>query len=518
MKYTYITLALAAVTLVSCNDKWDEHYGRPDDAPSISLMEMIAQRSDLSIFAQCVRQTGAAELLSSTTTSTVWAPNNDALSELDLTDSAAVQRVVSNHIAPYSYPSTTASNVAVAMLNGKSMHYTSQSVFNGNPIFQADNRAENGILHVMSMQIPYQYNLREYLETHDDYSHLREFIQRFDEVRFDAQASTLYDSVFVNYNCLLQDRHYGIGHIHDEDSAYTMVLPSNAAWDAAVEHLAPYHVVYNKDAAIADSIQQVQTRLDIVNHLVMRGRIADPATQDSLLTTRGGIIRDAQNYLGSYEREEASNGMMYLAQDQLVMDDSCTWNPVIVVEAEDIDSRTTVPGSTAYIRTTDANSAVHGVSRNSYLEVTSSSLDGGITFNILGVLAGKYDIYCDFIAPEISGASLAAEQTRVQFQLRYQQANGSTKTVNVNSKKDDTLLVGGEDSHGIIPVLAYKAQEFPVSNQFDNMWFADPNNNPADAKATVTLQVKTNVGTTELGKTLMRRFRLDKIRFVPVTE
>ena len=518
MKKLFFSIILIAgiVALSSCNDKWDEHYDSNSQLPSATLMELIDGYSDLSLFSQMVHLSGADSLLNSNQTYTVWAPVNDALKDVDVSDKELCTRIVRNHMARYTYPSSTNTEQAIVLLNGKSKFYTSNSVFGSTQIRQADNRALNGILHVMSGQIPYQYNFLEFLSTHEDYSELYNFISSFDESVYDAEQSTVYDSVFVTYNRLLENINYGIGSIGDEDSVYTMILPDNAAWKKAFDYISPYYTVFSRDEAYADSVQRVQTSLAIVNGLTFRGRITDAASLDSIKTVGGSVIKETDRYLGSYSQQDASNGLMYLANGNLVLDDTCVWNPTIVVEAEDVDSRTTVSGSNAFIRNTDANSPIQGVSGNSYLEVSSSSLDGGVTFNIVGVLAGKYDIYCDFLAPEIDGEKLATEQTRVQFQLRFQSATGSTKTINVNSKSDEVLLVGGEDAHGIISVLAYEGQEFPTSNYYDSMWFADPSNTISSIKANTTLQVKTNVSTSELGKTLVRRFRLDKIRFVPV--
>lgn len=515
-KFIFPIIIIAGILVISsCNDKWDEHYENNSQV-SATLMDLIDESSDLSVFAQMVHLSGADSLLNSNQTYTVWAPVNEALANVDITDKETVTRIVKNHIARYSFPSSTNTEQAIVLLNGKSKFYTNNSVFGSTQIRRADNRALNGILHVMSDQIPYQYNFLEFLSIHEDYSELYNFISSFNESVYDADQSTVYDSVFVNYNRLLENIYYGIGSIDNEDSVYTMILPDNNAWKKAYDYISPYYKVFSRDEAYADSVQRVQTSLAIVNGLTFRGRITDPASLDSLKTVNGSIIRETGRYFDNYEQQDASNGTMYLASGNLVLDDTCVWYPTIVVEAEDVDSRTTVAGSNAFIRNTDVNSAIQGVSGNSYLEVSSSSLDGGVTFNVVGVLAGKYNIYCDFLAPEIDGERLATEQTRVQFQLRYQSETGSTKTVNVNSKSDEVLLVGGEESHGIISVLAYEGQEFPTSNYYDSMWYADPSNTLSSIKANTTLQVKTNVSTSELGKTLVRRFRLDKIRFVPV--
>ena len=54
---------------------------------------------------------------------------------------------------------------------------------------------------------------------------------------YDASASVGTDSVFVDYNPMLYNYYYGIGHIDDEDSLYTMILPDNEAWDKAYAHI-----------------------------------------------------------------------------------------------------------------------------------------------------------------------------------------------------------------------------------------------------------------------------------------
>ena len=68
----------------------------------------------------------------------------------------------------------------------------------------------------------------------------------------------------VSYNRLLEDKTYGIGHIKSEDSLYSMVVPTNEAWAAAYDRIAPSFKVYDTNAHVADSIQDIRTKLAIV--------------------------------------------------------------------------------------------------------------------------------------------------------------------------------------------------------------------------------------------------------------
>ena len=48
------------------------------------------------------------------------------------------------------------------------------------------------------------------------------------------------------------------------------------------------------------------------------------------------------------------------------------------------------------------------------------------------------------------------------------------------------------------------------------MWFMDENNSTDDVKVRTTLRIRTNVKASEVNVKYRRRFRVDRIRFVPV--
>ena len=520
MKSKIIIGLLSGLGLFSaCNDVWDEHYDRNGSVPNVNLMELIRQDEALSTFARILEKTGADSLLVSSQTYTVWAPVNEALKNVNMNDEAALRRLVNNHIARYTSPTSTATNKYVYMLNGKKTTYSADGKFNGATIIGADHVAENGLMHKLSDTITYRFNFWEYISVNENYSKVYNFLKRFNKKVYSPSLSAGDDSVFVDYNPLLEHRLYGIGMINNEDSLYTMILPDNAAWDVAYARVSPYFANYNKDQAVADSIRDVQAGQAIVNGLTFRGRIDNPAVLDSLVTVYGAVIREPSRYLQSYAKMEASNGLMYLAGGNLFMDDTCTWNYKIPVEAEDVNYRTIGTGSNAYVRNTEASNLVQGISQNSYLEVSRASGVAEVTFKIPQLLAGKYDIYVDFVPPIVDGVALAQEKTRLEFRLTYPKVESSgTSNMERKGRNDDELIIGGHDveDNKIISLKVWGGVEFPAANYYDNMWFANEENSMDDMTIRTTLRIRTNLNTDDLNNGMRRRFRVDRIRFVPV--
>ncbi len=506
-------LLLIVPLLISCSSEWDDHYGRQKDLSGQNLMEIIEADPQLTIFCKALKQTGRDECLMSDQTYTVWAPTDEGLADLNLNDQAAVERMVLNHIARFSNPTSAVGSIV--MLNGKSMRYNSPTAFNGADIAHANISAANGLLHKLKAPIPYQYNIRELMDADGRYSQLSAFVARFDRKVYDDKHSTAYDSVFADYNALLQDARYGIGHLGCEDSLYTMILPSDAVWQAELERIAAAFTPYNADAEAADSVKSVQAAQALLGGLTFRG-IVD-ARADSLVTTTGRTIKPARPYLQGYERIEASNGVVYVAAETLNRNDRCVWRHVLQTEAEDLDSRTAMSGSNCYIRNTNATSLVQGVSENSYLEVSSGNMDGGSTFYIADALATAYDIYVDFVNPIVDGANMAAERTKVTFQLMYTGANGRATAKNQNTPMEITGIDDkGERLPDIVSIKAFEAVQLPVSDVHDGMWRVQPEHVALDIAPTTSLKVQTRVSAADARNGYVRKFRIDRIRLVPV--
>lgn len=516
---------LLAIALAGCNDRWDEHYtSSSETAGEGTVYEMIKSDPELEMFGRMVDVAGYADLLNSSQTFTVWVPESGALSGIDLDDVEEVKRVVANHVARFNVSSATGAGKGVRMYNGK-MHYYEGNTFGGVPVKKSDIVLQNGVLHILAEQIPYSYNIREYINTHSSTSKIAAFLKRFDEEKFDEALSTpvdidengatVYDSVKVSYNRIFQHPVYGLGDILSEDSVFTMIVPDNMAWDRAYERISPLFNVYDADVDKADSIRDTQTSLAIVRDLIFRSRINDPFSMGLTFTTSGCKIHDMGSYFYGTEKINASNGMIY-ATSAVNYNAVDTYNPQIDVEAEDPTGRVRGTGTTIYTRVASTdNPYFNEISGGSYIEVsaTSVSRQPGVTFEIPNTLSGKYDIYATFVPASVDDASVTNDKTRVRFILTYMGDNGRSVE---KAFADQSFLTNPTE---MTTIKVAEGFQLPVSNFYDNLWLMQDGNDATTMTCTTKLYIATNVTNAEFNRNeLTRRFRVDRIYFVPTQE
>lgn len=496
-KYRCLICCGIAATFMACSE-WSDHY---EDLPTMgngqTVMQLLEQQTPS--FAEQVRQAGYGKLLASSQSFTVFAP-----AQIEHDDD--VQKMVANHIARRIYPTSTPSTVGVEMLNGKLFEFDTADRFGGTAIEEGNLKASNGLVHRLATPLSYVNNIYEHLKSNPEYSKLYDFIHAYDEVRFNADASVeidideegrpVYDSVMVDYNRLLEHPQYGIGHIAKEDSAYIMVVPTNTAWDEAYQRIAPSFKVYDADAAVADSLQDIRTKLAIVEHLIYRD------------TVPSGLKIGASAV-------HASNGTV-LSTPVLKYNARETWNKPIMVEAEQQNGRTYNNTLTSvYNRYVTAASLVEGVSHDSYVEVMpiSTSTNPTVIFEIPKVLAGTYNVYAVFLPVSVEGAAEQADSTRMTFTVTYQDANGRSVSKRNNAK---SLLTEGSS---VTKMLAFENLVIPVSNTSDRLWMMGENHDDSSLPVTTLLTVATNVTAKEFSSgELSRSFRLDCIIFEPVED
>lgn len=515
MKTSHIFIAFAAgaaALLAGCSDTWDEHYDPEGStqATNENLLEVMEKQPELSTFVKMIEEAGYGDMLRGSQTLTVFAPTNEALAGVDMADIMAVRRVVANHIARFNCSTSTPSSQSVKMLNGKRCFFTASS-FGGADIAQADIRTHNGLLHILSAQIPYKYNIREYIDTHAETSQLSAFIGRFDTREFSETQGS--DSLWVDYNPLFDHEIYGLGAIASEDSTFTMLVPDNRAWDEAYQQMLPHFKSYDADAATADSLQALQASLAIVDDLIFRQEFkAGMFPTGVTLTTAGSEITDVASMFAGAQPLEASNGMIYTAS-ALGLPALETWSKPVEVEGEEPSGRTPGAGTNANVRVLEgANPFASQVSEMKYLEITSMSpsRQPGVSVSLPQVLAGSYDIYVAVVPACAADTTNTTESTRLQFTLSYLNDKGrnATKTFKLN-----TFTTSPTE---MTYIQVAESFSFPVSNYYDRLWLCDPSHSEADRKVTTSLLISTNVSNTEFNKgTLARRFRLDRVILVP---
>lgn len=272
-----------------------------------------------------------ADILKGGQVNTVWIPDNDALTEQEyqkwmqmLGESRAdgssmdaynvQQQFIGNHIALWRHNISGPGIDTVKMINGKNLEFNKTALrFEGIPLKEGKSGetynipTANGVLHVITGVAPFRYNFYEYLKFREPQTEFGKYVVGKDTTYFSASASieglpdengnpTYVDSVYHTTNRLFLSTHYlpddgadkwlmreqGFGaQINNEDSMFVVVMPSDAAWNAAYTKLleshtyAPKYLDKNKGNMnstvyldVPDTLQDMSIKMDLISPLV----------------------------------------------------------------------------------------------------------------------------------------------------------------------------------------------------------------------------------------------------------
>lgn len=431
---TIISVCFLALSFVACNDVWDEHYHdkMSGEKSELNLYDYINSESDLSIFANMLRISGYNKLLSGSQTYTVWAPNNEALKDVNLADTVFVTNLVKNHIARFLYTTSNLETEHIYMFSDKLITFARKGdkfELGNNPLENADILVQNGILHTLSSYVPYKYNIWEFIGQTQGLDSLKAFLYSQSEYIFDEEHSveigtnefnqSIYDSIIVFSNPILDE----IGSLYLEDSLYAAILPNNAAWIKIYEKAKLNFKILPAPGSLEK--QRLYTQKAIVENLIFR--IPDietsPVVADSAVSTTGSVFKTAGLLFENTIQHNLSNGIAYVA-DSLVSKPSETWQKPIIVEAENSDYGR-LP-EYCNIKLQSSVGSIYNVSKKRYLwsEPTEAMTPNAITFPIPNTLSGKYRIYCVFVPSSVVQAADTLRKYKVQFNVSYLNASG----------------------------------------------------------------------------------------------
>ncbi len=261
-KFLYGMMAATALFAASCTDfdDYNEAYTSGSQESTRTLWENISAREDLSQFAALLKKGGYDKVLASPSFVTVWAPKNgtyDYDSLMNKVDSTTlVERFIRNHIANYNY-GTAGEQKRVRLLSGKA--YLLDGGHFGSLTMSADGMnipGVNGILHVLDNgMVDYHPNIYEYVKESAGDS-LSSYFKKYEVPYFDASQSvegpinefgeqTYSDSVIVQINSLIANHYTGSrgllnAALSDEDSLYTMIVPTDEAYEATYNKIRGY--------------------------------------------------------------------------------------------------------------------------------------------------------------------------------------------------------------------------------------------------------------------------------------
>ena len=343
-----IVLGTVLTAVPGCTDTWDDHYDADGtvSGTTATLWDMIKDNENFSRFRDIAQNAkyykdnthvvstySFEDVLKSGQVNTMWIPDNNALtlqeyqkwmamlaaSNADATGANPAgynvqQQFLGNHIALWRHNISEPGVDTVKMINGKNLIFDKSALtLEGIPLDPDEYNipTANGVMHVLKGVTPFRYNLYEHLKYGKPEMEISKYVVSQDTTYFsearsiegkpDAEGNPTYvDSVYYTTNLLFESTRLimesggdrwqmakaGFGaRINNEDSAFVMLMPTDAAWNVAYNKLLASHTYTEnyedkskgdlgesasdiKIKVNPDSLQKLSTKMDIISPLV----------------------------------------------------------------------------------------------------------------------------------------------------------------------------------------------------------------------------------------------------------
>ena len=376
----------------------------------------------------------------------------------------------------------------------------------------------------------------EYLRSDARVDSVANFLYSFDVTEFSESQSiigpikdgqqTYLDSVFVTNNKFLRAWE-GVGTLNNDDSVYTVYVPTNEVWDEMLK-VSDKHFNYNLKitnptsltAEKRDSMRHTYARLNLIKYMTYSNYeqryVENP---DSIMPAwQGGFKHGRPEFLKAdveknviFEKE-LSNGTFKIV-DKSPYSMFELWHDTIKLEAEDENMRTYLAGGVGYIQSAsktqinkDSAFLDAKISGNRYFEAYSDKAASTVRYKIPDLLSASYNVALVVVPKNITNADVAPEELKPhEMQIKITQATGSN-TVTLANHKDvhndptriDTVFLTEKDGSRSVVTVPYC--EYYKTNK--------------EADYGVLIEVKSDGST----KTYDRSIRLDAILFIPVED
>lgn len=269
-----LRIGLLACFFSSCSDFSSYNSVVESSNPSAdrTLWENISAKGELSDFAQILQAVGYDAVLNAPTTYTVWAPVNGtfnkdsimALAQDAKTKKKVIEQFVYDHLANYSHLESDPNDTVVYMLSKKLIRFsgknTNSLTFDGKAINWGDDAfntpSSNGILYTLNGMVPFRPNAYENIFSDKSQygiadSRFNAYVKRYERIVLDKDASVkgeivngnqVYDdSVTVTTNSFVTSYSHLNAELNNEDSLYTIIIPTDAAWQKAYDKIKSYY-------------------------------------------------------------------------------------------------------------------------------------------------------------------------------------------------------------------------------------------------------------------------------------
>ena len=313
MKHILLSLLSLPLILASCSD-WDAHTAITDGNLGMNALEVIHADADLSIFYNMVVKAGYDTILSQYPACTVFAPVNSAWSSVGTDSLDVVKGIVGSMITSRKFRAGDATfSGKMLTVNGKSMKFDAATkTFENATITTADILSSNAYIHKVDQVVRRKDNVWEYLEKHSEFKQVSELMSmntlvmdpiKSLQIGIDDDGRIVYDTVLMQTNPILQK--YSLD---NEDSTYTYVIVTDAAYNSMVTRYKPYFST--SSATTTDSL----VRFNVCEDYLFRGAI----TQTDHVNVNGVQV-PLSSALLLQNPIECSNGKVYIVDEAKIL-------------------------------------------------------------------------------------------------------------------------------------------------------------------------------------------------------
>ena len=505
----------AVLALMGCAD-WNDHYDQNTSvlgSQQSSLWENIENNGQLTQFASLLKKAGYDKILQGSQTYTVWAPvdgsfDYDALTATE--GSLLLKEFIQNHVARNNYPASgTINNLPIYMLNEKMMHFDGSGAYTmqGVSVAQPNLASSNGTIHTLNGKLPFMQNIYESLfDKTYPLDSIANYFQRYDIKEIDPNRSvagpiingelTYLDTVYNENNILFRLFH---ADIQQEDSNFTMIVPTNDAWNKAKATISKYYnyipsfeFMKNTETGTNRELTKIEildtdflkdsvVNMNLVRDLFYNNNLYDHKKLnnlqegqvlqcDSLYSTTFSKIysEDAAALFTGMHRADKSNGTVWIT-DTLRMHPWTSWNPEIKIEAEManyVSSYSNVAESDKNARVrvlpSTQNPAVTGtISNDAYLEVPSISTatNPGVVFYLPDVRSTTYKVGIVIVPANIISTYVTPKPNYFNVTMGYADETGK----NIDNYRDWRYLDYFESNIEKVDTIWLGEMTFPIA-------------------------------------------------------
>lgn len=298
---------MLCICLASCNDKWEEHFGKDDANTQKNLFEVVSSTSEYSAFAELLDKSGYAESLKASKNYTVLIPTNEAINaaknQYNFNDTSVVRSFVGYHLINSIYSVNDNTDTVKALnFRNKYVEFT-RGTFDGIQPTAKNLTASNGLYHVIGQPLKPLSNIFTLVKTEFENTKQVEAISSFDTA-YVENGETFYKSSPVWISEVRRN-------MTTENRKYTYFVIDDANFEAELNKLTPFFKTNYEEGNThrPDSTTTFFTKKFLLRDFIVEGDLLENQLNSELTSVSGTKFTIPSGSLIS--RHKASNGVVY---------------------------------------------------------------------------------------------------------------------------------------------------------------------------------------------------------------